>query len=117
MTVEGINFDSNIPIYLQIAEYVRFRVFKGILKAGERIPSVRELALMLGANPNTVQKAYMFLLQEGLLKNKRGIGYFVTEDRKFIEKKRREALLNFVKEVKGRLEKCGFSLEEFKREL
>ena len=117
MTVEHMNFDSNIPIYIQIADYIKNLIFRGVIESGERIPSVRELAKELGANPNTVQKAYSLLLKEGFLKTMRGIGYFVTDDEEFLQRKRKEALLSFVREVKERLKKSGFTLEEFKREL
>lgn len=117
MTVERMVFDNNLPIYLQIADYIKFLIYRGELAAGARVPSVREMAKFLGANPNTVQKAYTLLLKEGFLNTKRGIGYFVTSDEGFLQKKKREDLLNFVKEVRDKLEKLGFTVEEFKKEL
>ncbi len=117
MTVKHMVFDNNLPIYLQIADYIKFLIYRGELAPGARVPSVREMAKMLGANPNTVQKAYALLLKEGFLNTKRGIGYFVTPDEGFLQKKKKEDLLNFVKEVRDKLEKLGFTAEEFKKEL
>ena len=53
----GVNFDNNIPIYLQLVEIMKNKIITGEFKPGERIPSVRELALMMKVNPNTMQKA------------------------------------------------------------
>ena len=66
-------------IYLQIADQIRDRILQGEWKAGERIPSIRELAIELGVNPNTVTRSYQELLAWGVVVNHRGRGYFVTD--------------------------------------
>jgi DNA-binding transcriptional regulator YhcF (GntR family) len=75
-----MNFNENQAIYLQIANIVCDRILSGVWKANERIPSVRELAVELQVNPNTVMRAYEHLQQEQVLYNRRGIGHHVTEN-------------------------------------
>ncbi len=75
-----MEFRDKQAIYLQIAEYVSEQVLLGHWVAGERIPSVRELAADLAVNPNTVMRTYEFLGQKGVITTKRGIGYFPTDD-------------------------------------
>ncbi len=83
-------FDNNIPIYLQLVESLKKDIISGKLSAGERLPSVRDLALKLKVNPNTVQKALVELEDIGLVFTERTNGKFVTEDRLLIEKYKQE---------------------------
>lgn len=73
-------YEKGQPIYLQIADYVCERVLQNTWEPGRKIPSVRELAVQLAVNPNTVMRSYDFLKQLGVIYDKRGIGYFVTDD-------------------------------------
>jgi GntR family transcriptional regulator len=75
-----MQFRESSAIYLQIAEYVCERVLLKEWKAEERIPAVRELAMQLEVNPNTVMRTYEFLQQQNIIYNQRGIGYFVSPD-------------------------------------
>lgn len=75
-----MNFRENQAIYLQIAEYVCEQILLKKWKLNEKIISIRELAVSLQVNPNTVQRAYDFLQQREIITNKRGIGYFIEED-------------------------------------
>jgi len=75
-----MEFSAPKGIYLQIADQVRERILRGEWRAGERIPSIRELAVELGVNPNTVTKSYQKLLERELISTRRGRGYFVSED-------------------------------------
>lgn len=75
-----MDFRDKQAIYLQIAEFVSEQILLGRWPVGEKIPSVRELASELEVNPNTVMRTYEFLSQQGVIANKRGIGYFSTED-------------------------------------
>ena len=79
-------FDNERPIYVQLVEKIRLEIISGRLKSGERLPSVRELALTARVNPNTMQKALVELENEGLVYTQRTNGKFVTEDKKIIEK-------------------------------
>ncbi len=75
-----MQFRETVSIYLQIAEYICEKVLLKTWKADERIPSVRELAMQLEVNPNTVMKTYEYLQQQSIIYNQRGIGYFVGTD-------------------------------------
>ena len=75
-----MEFSEPKGIYLQIADQIRERILRGEWKAGQRIPSIRELAVELGVNPNTVTRSYQKLLERELITNQRGRGYFVGED-------------------------------------
>ncbi len=75
-----MEFDSNKPIYLQIADRFCDRILREELKAGDRLPSVREYGAEIGVNPNTVARTYETLTDQGVIYNKRGIGFFVDEN-------------------------------------
>lgn len=76
----NIDHRSRTPVYEQIIESVKESVMKGVLSEGERLPSVRELAKMMTLNPNTVQRAYRELEQQGVIIIYKGRGAFVSED-------------------------------------
>ena len=73
-------YNVNLPIYLQIMEQIRRRIVTGEWRAGERVPSVRELAVAFGVNPNTMQRALSELEREELLFSERTAGRFITAD-------------------------------------
>ena len=75
----GIDPNSPVPIYRQIADYVRRAVAAGVYRPGEAIPSLRAMALELTVNPNTVQRAYEELERDGLIHARKGLGMFVTK--------------------------------------
>lgn len=70
---------STMPIYEQIMQKLKELCIKGVLKPGDKLPSVREMATMIIANPNTVSKAYKELEREGVIETLRGRGTFVSE--------------------------------------
>lgn len=75
-----MEFRESQPIYLQIADFVCEKILLQQWLPGQRIPSVREFAVQLEVNPNTVLRTYEFLQQESIIFNQRGIGLFTTED-------------------------------------
>jgi len=75
-----MEFRSNEAIYLQIAAFVSEKILRGIWQPDEKIPSVRDLAIELEVNPNTVMRTYEFLQSQEVIFNKRGIGFFVATD-------------------------------------
>lgn len=75
-----MEFRNNEAIYLQIAAYVSEKILRGIWPPGEKILSVRDLAIELQVNPNTVMRTYEFLQSQEVIFNKRGIGFFVAPD-------------------------------------
>lgn len=92
-----IEIDPNkpVPIFNQIMDGVRLAIAAGRIVPGDRIPSIRDLAVELRVNPNTVAKAYQELERSGLVSVKRGMGYFVSEsDNGQISRRERHALFN-----------------------
>ena len=105
-------FDNERPIYIQLLEMLRIEIVSGKLKSGERIPSVRELALTARVNPNTMQKALAELENEGLVYTERTNGKFVTHNKALIENVKRklaeEKVNNYIKDMKN----IGITYEE-----
>ncbi|MFD5017608.1 GntR family transcriptional regulator [Paenibacillus sp. NPDC058367] len=77
MTIE---FDNNLPIYIQIMNYIKGEIVTGKLKPGDKILSVRELANELQINPNTVQRTFQELEREEIVETRRGMGRYVTSN-------------------------------------
>ncbi|MDR0294975.1 MAG: GntR family transcriptional regulator [Prevotellaceae bacterium] len=75
-----MEFNNHKAIYLQIVDYICEKALVGEWLAGARIPSVRELGVLLEVNPNTVMRSYEHLETNGIIMNKRGIGFFLTDD-------------------------------------
>jgi len=86
-----MQFNNRSPIYLQIAQYIHDLISSSAWVEEERIPSVRDMAMQLEVNPNTVIRTYSMLQDEGILDNQRGIGYFTAKGaKKEVLKKRRD---------------------------
>lgn len=93
----NITLDNNIPIYLQLMEYVKIYIISGVFKSGEKIPSVREFALNFKVNPNTVQKALAELEIQGLIYTERTTGKYVTQNKEMIDKLKDDYALTLAK--------------------
>src|SRR5690606_9076446 len=75
-----MDFNLNKAIYLQIVDHICEQILLNTWSVETKIPSVREMAVELGVNPNTVMRTYDFLQQHNIITNKRGVGFFVTAD-------------------------------------
>lgn len=80
-----MDFDNNLPIYLQIVEQMKLDIISGKYKEGDKVPSVRELAAHYRVNPNTMQRAFAELENQHLVYTERTNGRFVTKDHEVIE--------------------------------
>ncbi|WP_332872463.1 GntR family transcriptional regulator [Lactobacillus crispatus] len=96
-----------MPIYLQIEQYLYRQIALGKLTAGEKIPSVRKLALELTVNVNTVQRALQQMNSQGILYTKRGEGNFVTEDTKLLAETKQSLINNELEQFVQNMEKFG----------
>lgn len=105
-------FDNNTPIYIQLVEQIKISIISGEIKAGERLASVRELALKLKVNPNTMLKALVELEDIGLIYTERTNGKFVTNNQELIEKLRVEYALELSKKYILGMESIGFSFQD-----
>jgi len=110
-----LNFDPALPIYTQIVDGVKREIFSGSLVPGDRIPPVRELAMELGVNPNTLQRAMVELEREGLLFAERTSGRFVTTDGELIAKLRQDLVSALVKEFLQEMHALGCTSEEVEK--
>jgi DNA-binding transcriptional regulator YhcF (GntR family) len=111
-----MEFEGSSPIYLQIGDYICNNILKGAWQPGARIPSVRELAMDVEANPNTVMRTYAHLQEQEIIYNKRGIGYFVAEDalKAVRAMKTREFVENELPRVFAMMDLLGLGFEDLK---
>ena len=109
-----MEFSEPKGIYLQIADQIRERVLDGDWRAGERIPSIRELAVELGVNPNTVTKSYQRLMDRGIISSRRGLGYFVSDDAReqALQEMKAEFLRDEVPKIVRTMQLLGIGLDE-----
>ena len=109
-----MEFSEPRGIYLQIADQIRDRILQGEWEAGERIPSIRELAIELGVNPNTVTRSYQALLDWGIVANQRGRGYFVSDRaaERALTAMREEFVRDELPRVVRAMQTLGISIEE-----
>ncbi len=105
-------FNSSSPVYIQIAERIKNLVFSGEYKAGEQIPSVRQLAQEAAVNPNTIQHAFIELENEGFIISKGTLGRFVTEDESVIESYRQIEAKKLAHGVLKNAKRMGVSKEK-----
>jgi GntR family transcriptional regulator len=75
-----MEFSKHKSIYMQIADYFFSNILLGRWKPGEKVPSVRQLAIDLEVNPNTVMRTYTLMQEKEIIVNQRGIGFYVTEE-------------------------------------
>lgn len=107
-------FENDRPIYIQLVEQLKLAIASGVYSSGERLPSVRDLALEIKANPNTVQRAYSELEDKGLVYTQRTNGKFVTENQELLKEMRekiaKEEFLRYIENMK----KLGYTAKEIK---
>lgn len=107
-----INFNATTPIYMQIVEYLKFDIIAKVYSPGERLPSIRDLALELKINPNTVQKALIELENLKLVYTETTNGKFITKDEKVIEKYKKEYIKNITNDYLKQMNNLGKTKEE-----
>ena len=110
-------FNNSVPIYLQIVREIKKQIVSGKLIPGERIPSVRELALTYKVNPNTMQKALIELEENGLIKTERTNGKFVTEDENIINKIKNDYADNLTQNYLSEMISLGITKQEIKERI
>ena len=106
-----IDYQDPRPIYEQIAGNMKKLILKGVLSPDEQIPSIRNMAMELSTNPNTVQKAYTQLESEGFIYTVKGRGNFVSSDKTLVGQ-RREELADKIIEIIIEAEEIGIKRKE-----
>ncbi len=109
-----MEFNSNKSIYLQICDAICERILSGELQPDGRIPSVREYGAEIGVNPNTVMRSYEKLTADGIIYNRRGIGYFISPDapKIVLEEQRKDFLENELPMILKRMKLLGINPKE-----
>ena len=104
---------SGVPFYRQIIEQVKFAIARSDLSPGDRLPTVRQLAVDLSVNPNTVIRAYRELEIEGVLETQQGSGTFVGHREPQVDEIERQRMLDqILTELLARASAYGFTLDE-----
>ncbi|ENQ3104829.1 DNA-binding transcriptional regulator YhcF, GntR family [Bacillus sp. 491mf] len=107
-----IEFSPNIPIYIQVMEYIKKEIATGHLSPGSKIPSVRELAGELQVNPNTIQRTFQELEREGIVVTRRGMGRYVATEGEKIMDMRKDMAKELLHVFINGMNNLGFSEEE-----
>ena len=105
----GWKFQTDRPIYAQLVEQVKQKIITGVYPPGSKMPSVRELAAEASVNPNTMQRAFSQLEQEGLLYTQRTSGRFVTEDQGRITAMKEELARELIRSFLENMEQLGYT--------
>ena len=106
------DFSSNVPIYIQIMNDVKLKIVSGSWEAGQRLQSVRELAVEFSVNPNTMQRALSEMERDGLLYTERTSGRYVSQDQSKISKARDEMAEEYTEKYYNLMQKLGYKKEE-----
>ncbi|BAN07620.1 uncharacterized HTH-type transcriptional regulator yhcF [Levilactobacillus brevis KB290] len=110
--VERMEFDDKVPIYYQIKTYLYHEMIIGQLAPGDKLPAVRQLAVDLTVNVNTVQRALGEMITEGIIESKRGKGNFVTMDEQRITHLKEQLVMEQLERVYEQLHALNLTDEE-----
>jgi GntR family transcriptional regulator len=112
-----VNFKQDRAIYLQIADHITENILSLKWKENDRIPSVRDLAISIEVNPNTVVRTYNYLQEKGIIYNQRGIGYFIADDglKKAKELERESFINDQLAQVFKSMDLLGITFEDIKK--
>ena len=106
------NFKNGIPIYSQIIDEMTMRIASGQYSPGDKLPSVRDMAMDAGVNPNTMQRALAELERRGLVFSERTSGRFVTKEEAVLKELHEELAKKYFEEFADKLYKIGMTGEE-----
>ncbi|PKG24442.1 GntR family transcriptional regulator [Niallia nealsonii] len=105
-------FEASKPIYMQIVHKILLQIVRLERTAGEKLPSVREMAITLGVNPNTIQRTYGELERMQMVETKRGQGTFITENQLVLEKMVKKLQMETMELFVGNMQELGIEEEE-----
>ncbi len=109
------NLDDNRPIYLQLMERIQQDIISGVYGPGDKLPSVRELALEASVNPNTMQKALSELERSGLVHSQRTSGRYITRDEQMLKQLKHDLAFQHIQEFMEKMKQLGFAEAEIDR--
>ncbi len=105
-------FSKDKPIYIQIIEYMQKGIISGEYKPGDKLPPVREMAVSVAVNPNTMQKALQELEKDNLLFTKRTSGRFITEDTNMIDELKESFVRKQIFDFYKKMQSIGLTKQE-----
>lgn len=108
----GQDFNTNQPIYLQIVQRLCRQIVRGELGASDKLPSVRELAVQMGVNPNTAQRVYSEMEKLEVAETRRGLGTFVTEKEGRLQQLRYDLMTEQINGFVNDMKEMGFTAPE-----
>ena len=106
------NLDSDRPIYLQLMERIQHDIISGTYKPGDKLPSVRELAMEASVNPNTMQKAMTELERQGIVYSQRTSGRFISEGGEVMSNLKKELQQQYIEQFVENMKKLGIEPNE-----
>ena len=109
-----IKFSNDKPIFLQLVDYIKSDIISGKFKTNEKLPSVREFALMYSVNPNTIQKALQILEDEKLITTDRTNGKYISKSSKQIENNKLKTINNEIDAFFEKMKNFGLEINEIK---
>lgn len=112
ISFEYFELENGVPIYLQILLYIKRGIAAGIIKDNDELPSRRVLSALLGVNPNTVQKAYRMLEEEGFIQSHSGSKSYMVLNEEKIEATRRQLIEEEARSLVERFQGMGLKKEE-----
>ena len=112
VSFDGFTLGGGSPIYLQIIRHIKQGIVAGTVSDGEEMPSRRMLSALLGVNPNTVQKAYHLLEEEGLVSSRSGAKSYISLTAERIDSVKQEMVSGVVRELVGVVKRMGVSCED-----
>lgn len=107
-----MEFNSALPIYLQVVTAIKREIVIGVLQMGEKMPSGRDLALKYTINPNTASRVYKELENEGICFTRRGLGTYVSEDPDLVKRLKDEMAQELLDQFLEGMKQLGISAEE-----
>ena len=112
-----LEFDDKMPIYLQIMDRIKMDIVTEKLTANDKLPSVREMAITLKVNPNTLQRAYQELERLGIVYTQRGMGTFVGEGENMVDELKQQMAKEVMDSFILRMKRLGFTEDEIIRNI
>jgi GntR family transcriptional regulator len=107
-----MEFDNNIPIYIQVIQDIKKDIITGVLKPGDKLPSGRDMALKYKINPNTASRIYRELELQEICFTKRGLGTFVTEENEKIISIRKDMANELLEQFINGMKSLGIQKQE-----
>ncbi|MEG0129472.1 MAG: GntR family transcriptional regulator [Clostridium sp.] len=107
-----MDFNKNMPIYIQIIDYLKFKIASGEIQPSSKFKSVRELAQEMNVNPNTMQRAFAELERDGLVFSNRTSGRYVCDDKEKIDSMRDSLASKEIEALVTTLKSLGYTYED-----